>query len=286
VLGYELINEPWAGDIYRFPQYFSRLGEADKVNLIPFYTLLHQTVRKNDNNHLVFYEKATVDIFGASGFTAGPGGKPYNDRQVYSYHVYCGPNDPQGDPRNIIECAGEDFVEYEIAANDARRLGGGGFMTEFGAVGNTTTSIQDIDWITDAADAFFQSWAYWQFKYFADLTTSGTGEGFYNKEGVLEENKLKALSRSYPQAVAGLPTYFSFEPRNAEFKLEYHIDLAITQPTEIYLNEKYYYPKGYTVSITPTNTASWSSTGINNVQILPINGVRNNTAITVIVRPK
>jgi len=177
-------------------------------------------------------------------------------------------------------------VEYEIAANDARRLGGGGFLTEFGAVGNLTRSIDTLDWIGEAADAFFQSWTYWQFKYFADLTTVGTGEGFYNKEGVLEDNKVKALSRSYPQAVAGTPSYYSFEPRNAEFKLEYHINTAIKQPTEIYVNEKYYYPKGYTVTVSPSDLAAWSSTGPNNIQILPTAAARNNTLITVVVRPK
>jgi len=255
------------------------------VNLIPLYNTINGIIRKNDNNHIIFYEKATTDIIGASGFTVGPGGRAYNDRQAYSYHVYCSPTDREGDPRNIIVCAGEDFVEYEIAVNDARRLGGGSFMTEFGALGNLTSSIEDIDWITDAADSFFQSWTYWQFKYFADLTTSGTGEGFYNKDGVLEENKLKALSRAYPRAIAGTPEYFSFEPRNAEFKLEYRIDTGITQATEIYLNEKYWYPKGYSVTLNPTTTVTWSSGGTNNV-LIHASGVRNNTLVTVTVRPK
>merc|ERR1712166_683669 len=52
-------------------------------------------------------------------------------------------------------------------------------------------------------------WAYWQFKYYADLTTSasaGTGnEGFYNNDGSLQTWKVKALARSYMMATQGEP---------------------------------------------------------------------------------
>lgn len=42
-------------------------------------------------------------------------------------------------------------------------------------------------------------WAYWEFKKYADLTTSaGTGsEGFYNADGSLQTSKVKALTRTY-----------------------------------------------------------------------------------------
>jgi len=217
---------------------------------------------------------------------SGPGGAAYTDRQVFSYHIYCQPTDPEGDPRNVIECDGENFLEYEVALRDARRLGGGGLLTEFGATGNRTESIRAINWLLDAADNFLQGWAYWQFKYYADLTTSGTGEGFYNKDGVLEENKVKALSRTYPQAVAGIPIYIEFHPENGKFELDYHINPSIVLPTEIYLNEKYYYPKGYTVSVTPTNTATWNSPAPNTLHIIPVFGARNNTLVTVTIVAK
>ena len=50
----------------------------------------------------------------------------------------------------------------------------------------------------DVADEHLVGWAYWQFKYYEDLTTSaGTGsEGFYNQDGSLQEWKAKALARS------------------------------------------------------------------------------------------
>lgn len=56
--------------------------------------------------------------------------------------------------------------------------------------------------MADVCDDHLVGWAYWQFKTFGDLTTSaGTGsEGFYDKNGTLQEDKVKALSRTYLQA--------------------------------------------------------------------------------------
>jgi len=51
-------------------------------------------------------------------------------------------------------------------------------------------------------DQYLVGWAYWEYKNFADLTTSaGTGsEGFYNSDGTLQTNKVAALARIYLQA--------------------------------------------------------------------------------------
>jgi len=62
--------------------------------------------------------------------------------------------------------------------------------------------------VGDAADKYVAGWAYWQFKNYADLTTSaGTGsEGFYNEDGTLQDWKVKALSRTYVMLTQGVPT--------------------------------------------------------------------------------
>ncbi len=52
----------------------------------------------------------------------------------------------------------------------------------------------------------YLGWSYWQFKKYQDLTTAAspaTTESFYNEDGELEINKVRALSRSYAQAIAG-----------------------------------------------------------------------------------
>ena len=64
---------------------------------------------------------------------------------------------------------------------------------------NTQACVQEIQLVTEALDQHLVGWAYWEFKNYADLTTSaGTGsEGFYNADGTLQNSKVKALARTY-----------------------------------------------------------------------------------------
>ena len=64
VLGYELLNEPWAGDVYRHPELLSNeSGLADAVHLQPLYTYLHNAIRAVDNDTILFYEPMdSVDV--------------------------------------------------------------------------------------------------------------------------------------------------------------------------------------------------------------------------------
>jgi hypothetical protein len=73
---------------------------------------------------------------------------------------------------------------------------------------------------------------------------------------------VKALSRTYAQAIAGvlfqisnsniqIPMEMVFNPDNSYFKLIYIINKKSGGPTEIYLNEALYYSNGFTVEIVP-----------------------------------
>lgn len=87
VIGYELINEPWLGDLYRHPK-VALPGYTEKTYLEPMYDYLQQQIRHFDDEKLVFFEGLTIDYW-ASGFSQAPGGKDYQNRSVYSYHIYC-----------------------------------------------------------------------------------------------------------------------------------------------------------------------------------------------------
>lgn len=137
---------------------------------------------------------------------------------------------------------------------DLKKLGCGGFLTEFGAMGDTETSIENLGFLTTLADSYLQSWTYWQFKSFNDITTAGPAESFYNGDQ-LEESKVKVLSRTYAQSIAGVPQSMEFNPNHGEFQLAF-IPTS-TQPTEIFLNEKYYYSNGFQVKMIPENAGVW-----------------------------
>ena len=93
VLGYEIINEPWAGDIYKQPSLLLP-GVAGRDNLQPFYHEVAAAIREVDAAHLIFYEPVTWGMIfngslSGSGFTEVPGGAAYANKSVFSFHYYC-----------------------------------------------------------------------------------------------------------------------------------------------------------------------------------------------------
>lgn len=81
VLGYEFINEPFAGDVYSEPSLLLP-GIAGKKHLMPLYDNIYNIIRANDNNTLVFYEPITYAI-AFNGSVLGTG-YAYNSYYIYS----------------------------------------------------------------------------------------------------------------------------------------------------------------------------------------------------------
>lgn len=286
VLGYELINEPFAGNVYANPSLIVP-GVADRANLYPMYQRLHRAIRQWDDQHVIFYECATNDLWEV-GFPEGPGGHAYDDRQAFAYHIYCGPQDSDGSPGSVILCDAEDTYFYSLYNSTIKRLGGGYFMTEFGAMANNSRGIDNMRYLTGQADRHLSSWTYWQFKGYNDITTSSqpTAESFYDAAGELEVNKVKALSRTYARAIAGTPTAMNFDPETSVFQLTYILNLKVSQPTEIYLNEEYYYANGYVVSVVPSQIVQAKSPGKNLVWVYALPTATDGATITITISPK
>jgi len=240
LLGYELLNEPWAGDIYRHPELLIP-GEADYSNLQPMYNNINSAIRKVDNKHIIMFEGVTWDDFPV-GFSQVPGGEHYQNRSVLAYHCY------YPTVINIYETMAMRMI-------DLNRLRCGGFMTEFG--------------ITEAmnlADAFFQGWAQWEYKAFVGMT--GWDYGLFFPNGSVNYQTVKSFSRTYATAIAGVGDFMSFDSSTSIFILNYEINPTCTQPTEIYLNEDIFYSKGFTVSIVPSDAAIWKKVSKNHIHII------------------
>ena len=211
VLGYEIINEPSAIS--------ESLDDVDKTYLQPLYQRVHQKIREVDNNTIIFFEPMVFDTV-TIGLTEGPGGEEYNDRQAFSYHLYCGAVDPSGEPINPEVCIASDRLQMSVKANFPEKIGVAGFMTEFGALSDSTKSTDEVTRVTGLADDHLHSWSYWQLKWYNDYTTAAkpaTTESFYNVDGSLQSDKVKALARSYAYATCGVPTSQTFDPSNGKF---------------------------------------------------------------------
>eukprot|EP01096_Ripella_sp_DP13-Kostka_P014216 TRINITY_DN634_c0_g1_i4.p1 TRINITY_DN634_c0_g1~~TRINITY_DN634_c0_g1_i4.p1 ORF type:complete len:536 (-),score=168.48 TRINITY_DN634_c0_g1_i4:53-1615(-) len=291
VLGYELINEPWAGDIYTHPAYILDPGLSDRENLQPMYQKIATAIRTVDQGHIIFFEPAVSDYF-HSGFTQGPQGPSYNYLQAFSYHVYCGPSTSTGDPTSILLCNATDGYFFDTRKKDIQRLGTGHFLTEFGAMEGTTIGVESIDFVTNQADRLIESWAYWQFKNYNDITTvSGTtgGESFYLGNGQLDTAKVKALARTYAQFTAGVPLVHSFNPLTAVFTLSFNATGYTTQApysqTVIAYSQQFYYPAGVQVVIEPASAATYQITP-RNIVVTMSPPLTPNIIVNVTVSPK
>ena len=252
VIGYELINEPWVGDYFDKPKRFLP-GYTELNSLQPMYQYLNSKIRLVDNNKIIFYEGLTIDYF-PNGFTSGPGSIEYSNRQALSYHIYC-PVQPS--LKLEIGC---DIVNDEFLAmrkNDVKRLGGGMIMTEFGATKNDKFDLYSLEKNCQQADKHIQSWIYWQYKYYNDITTSTpgeSGESLYYNNGTVVIEKLKVLSRTYPQIIAGSNLNYHFNPITSKFTMSFHplevingLNVLNTQSI-IYFNRELYYNHGIQVT--------------------------------------
>ena len=238
VLGYEILNEPSFADVYKNWWEIIDFGYGDSHFLQPFYKKLHEYIREVDDESLIFFENIVFAM--TVGFTEGPGGEEYNDRQVYSYHVYCGFT-----PVNVFMkygCQGIDWFQAHQKLSKAKELGFGTFLTEFGALYNTEREIEEIANVARKAENQFQSWAYWQFKNFQDITTSSVGsqETFYLEDGSLQENKVKALVVTYMYALCGVPISNDFNRDTGVYSIEF-LPGKCAKNSEIYISEDYYY---------------------------------------------
>jgi len=206
------------------------------------------TIEAADTHHLVFAEPDNYTIRHGAGFDLiGPMDYP---RLVYNFHVYCGKRSPvTGDPTNVDVC-----VDHEVAAI-ARRMkdrthkatpeqpgGPAWFMSEFGA----THSVALISAVTSYAEALDLGWAYWSWRYYDDPTGSSF-EALVGARGRLEPT-VAALSRTYPQAVAGTPTTVRFDPVSDDFSLTYTPEPRVHAPSVVFVADRLY-PGGYCTEV-------------------------------------
>lgn len=265
VIGYEILNEPWIGNIYEHPG-DAIPGRTEKNFLQPMYQHVHSYIRQVDTEKVIFFEGLTIDYF-PSGFTETPGGSAFNDRQALAYHIYCVP-----DPSKVeaLLCAGIDDFFFDMRKKDGERLGVATIMTEFGAtVPGSKTSAFNLLTLSDQSDKHQQSWMYWQYKYYQDLTTcTPSGESLYKNDGTDAVEKLEILTRPYPEATAGDIQSYKFNQENHHFSFLYTVgdnthaasvgDSRTDRETIIRVNAKLHYPNGVHIRIEEASGADSS----------------------------
>ncbi|MGH9045454.1 MAG: cellulase family glycosylhydrolase [Acidimicrobiales bacterium] len=288
VLGYDPFNEPYSRSVIRLgDQHFdeelecfytgsAHMGTLEAGQPIPHCprqdpsTGVIPTILANDPNHLVFFEP---DIYGARGFPSFLGSMDLPNL-VFNFHVYCAYRSPvTGNPTNIALCAAQGTRSLDRRATDRQHMssppqprGPAWFMSEFGA----TADLALVSVLTAEADQHLVGWAYWSWKYYGDPTGS-RDEALVNDKGQLRPTAY-ALSRTYPEAISGVPEQISFDPTTGAFLLRYMAARHVRAPTIVFVASALHYPHGYCAS---ASGARVTSAGSDLLEVTNRAGARN-----------
>ncbi|OMJ84862.1 hypothetical protein SteCoe_13918 [Stentor coeruleus] len=283
IFGLDLLNEPWPGGFYEYPEYLEP-GVTDKKFLQDFYFNLSYVIRNYTQNPYLAIEPTQLpDTFSKEVFPVGFTHLP--TKSVLNDHTYCceiGPNickDGEPSLQNATTvCRSFHKRKVDMRSFDAERLGVPLFFTEFGACSGSEACVQEILGALDAFDSKAVSWSYWQYKGYNDFTTTGAGtEGLWFSNGTLESAKVQTLTRTYFMATQGRPIEMSFN--NGLFIGTYELDTSIKAPTEIYVNNDLWYPNGLQVHV--SKDLARITMGNNRVYIQFLIGIgRVNVTIT------
>jgi endoglycosylceramidase len=219
VLGYDLLNEPWPGSTWMTCANTDGCPAYDRGSLRPFYERVIPRIRTADRQSLVFYEPQVLFNFGSDTNLGRLAAKNLG----FSFHVYCLVGLVAGGPSG---CGDLEQLVLDNADAHAKQTDTALMMSEFGA----TDDIATLERVVDAADQHMVSWQEWHYCGCDDPTTqasSGDVQALVRdpKKPPQGDNvfhdKLKALARPYPQAIAGTPLKYSFDEASGRFQLAF-----------------------------------------------------------------
>ncbi|GBD26281.1 Cellulase/esterase CelE [bacterium HR30] len=243
VLGYDLMNEPFAGSAASAQWGPLRVGDPERSRVFEqtllrrFYLRLIAAIRAVDTEKWIFYEPLALPANNGGPSFIGKLDDPRagSPRLVYAPHLYgIEPElnnhfDPKSTPemdawhrqrRLEVEALGEPLIVGEFglpwtAGGDPK-----------GYLRKTLSVIDDVA----------SGWFYWSYD-------PGSWGPVYGP--ALEESPIvDLLVQPYALRVAGYPLRFGYNPDERRFTLEFRDEPRVTAPTEIFIPSRVY-PLGW-----------------------------------------
>ncbi|MDL9935776.1 cellulase family glycosylhydrolase [Gordonia sp. ABSL1-1] len=251
LLGYDLFNEPWPGSAY--PSCAAGCPAFDRGRLQPLQDRLARAVRTVDRRTPVFYEPHLLADIGVPSYLepVPAGVAPV----VYSFHDYCGTSlvtkkaDRESTSLGYPACPALDETVYRNAIDTATRMRAGLMQTEFG----DTQDLTELERIMQLADKYLTGWMLWGYKDWIDYPGGiGDGDLFDNPDDLstLRRPMANVIARATPQAIAGVPTRYRYDPTTGRMELSWTARPGVSAPTDIFVPVARHYPAGYRVTVT------------------------------------
>ncbi len=269
VIGYDLMNEPYAGDLG-----MNVSGTFEKTQLKEFYDRLIPAIRSVDQNKYLFFEPTSLGV-NSGLFSSLP---KINDTRAIpklAYAPHCYPLFIEAAPGPYGAAERQQLKEWQWERS--KEIKKQNCPMIIGEVGIDPAQAGFDSYLHDVCnymDSVQGGWTYW----FNGLG----GWSPLNNDGS-EGPVLFALLRTYPKATAGKISSFRFDPVSKVFTMKFVSNAAITQPTEIFI-PKHYYPNGFNLSVVGTSNYTQIFDEVH--QLLKFNTTDNAKEITIEISPK
>ncbi|KAJ3074272.1 hypothetical protein HDU98_011626 [Podochytrium sp. JEL0797] len=242
IIGYDIINEPFFGDI--FTNILLLDAEyANTNNLQPFYDVVSAAIRAVDVNAIIHFESVTL-IQKTVGFTKVPGGASFSNTSVFNFHYY-------SDAQKQYDL--KTTMGFRI--DTANALNCGAFLSEFEMGYKNGTNLAFIAGAFESANEHFLSVTGWEYKDYVPLNgfviTGGNNGLVDTLTGSVRQDFAAAYSQPYAHAIAGTPTQMQFVNATRVFTLSFtwNGQTGTGGITEIRTNIALFYPGGYEVEV-------------------------------------
>lgn len=269
VLGYDLMNEPWGGDLIKT----FITGEFERSQLSAFYNRLIPALRQIDPNKYFIFEPTPAPVtFGAKSNLP----KISDSRSItkLGYAPHCYPYDTH-EGTGYTASAKQQLRDWERERKtDVVRHGN--IPLVCGEFGLSPTQNGFSDYLKDVTAMFDRNqwnWTYWS-------NDQGSWSPL-NADGS-ETPILQYLIRTYPKATQGKIESLFFDYPSKNFKLIYVANVNIQQPTEIFVPDRFY-PNGY--NITVSGTTDYVQENVSALQLVKIKANKSVT-MTIEISPK
>ena len=226
VIGFDPLNEPFWGT------YPILSFEVDR--LAPFYGEVTRAVRSVAPAWLLFAEPSSSRNLGfGSAFPKLP-----FEGVVYSPHAY----DPTAESGMGFDSAHRDAMIQKITdmRGEADAIDGALFLGEYGGQADHPGIAAYMAADYDGAGAVAASSTYWAYD------KNDDGYAILRKDGTEKKELADALTRPYPERVAGKLLSYAFEPSMQIATIRWETDSSVEGPTEIIVPLRVY-PRGVVV---------------------------------------